>query len=129
MLRFMPAGWIGLMLGGLVAANSSTILTHLNWGASYLVHDFYRRFLRRDASESHYVLAGRIVTVLLMLAGIGFDAKRAIAEMNGCHGVMNEARADMLGLRLHLLHEPRALNRIGEARIVLDFGGDGELSA
>jgi SSS family solute:Na+ symporter len=45
MLRFMPAGWIGLMVGGLVAANSSTILTHLNWGASYLVHDFYRRFL------------------------------------------------------------------------------------
>ena len=46
MLRFLPAGWVGLMLGGLVAANSSTILTHLNWGASYLVHDFYRRFIR-----------------------------------------------------------------------------------
>ena len=45
MLRFLPVGWIGLMLGGLVAANSSTILTHLNWGASYLVHDFYRRFI------------------------------------------------------------------------------------
>ena len=46
MLRFLPAGWIGLMVGGLIAANSSTILSHLNWGASYLVHDFYRRFLR-----------------------------------------------------------------------------------
>ena len=45
MLRFLPAGWMGLMLGGLIAANSSTILTHLNWGASYLVHDFYRRFI------------------------------------------------------------------------------------
>src|ERR1044071_1456496 len=51
MLRFLPAGWMGLMLGGLVAANSSTILTHLNWGASYLVHDFYRRFIRQDAAE------------------------------------------------------------------------------
>ena len=67
MLRFLPAGWMGLMLGGLVAANSSTILTHLNWGASYLVHDFYRRFIRQDAAERHYVLAGRIATVLLFL--------------------------------------------------------------
>jgi Na+/proline symporter len=68
MLKFLPAGFIGLMVGGLIAANSSTILTHLNWGASYLVHDFYRRFVRRDASESHYVLAGRLVTVLLYVA-------------------------------------------------------------
>jgi Na+/proline symporter len=67
MLRFLPAGWVGLMLGGLVAANSSTILTHLNWGASYLVHDFYRRFVKRDATEKHYVLAGRLATVLLFV--------------------------------------------------------------
>jgi Na+/proline symporter len=67
MLRFLPEGWIGLMLGGLVAANSSTILTHLNWGASYLVHDFYRRFIRRDAPERHYVLAGRLATILLFV--------------------------------------------------------------
>ena len=67
MLKFLPAGFIGLMVGGLIAANSSTILTHLNWGASYLVHDFYRRFVRRDASEAHYVLAGRLVTIGLFL--------------------------------------------------------------
>jgi Na+/proline symporter len=67
MLRFLPAGWIGLMLGGLIAANSSTILTHLNWGASYLVHDFYRRFITRDATEKHYVKAGRYATVLLFV--------------------------------------------------------------
>jgi len=67
MLRFLPAGWVGLMLGGLVAANSSTILTHLNWGASYLVHDFYRRFVKRDASEKHYVMAGRLATILLFV--------------------------------------------------------------
>jgi SSS family solute:Na+ symporter len=63
MLRFLPVGFVGLMVGGLIAANSSTILTHLNWGASYLVHDFYRRFIRRDASEAHYVRAGRVVTI------------------------------------------------------------------
>jgi Na+/proline symporter len=67
MLRFLPVGFVGLMVGGLIAANSSTILTHLNWGASYLVHDFYRRFVRRDADEAHYVLAGRIVTIGLFL--------------------------------------------------------------
>ena len=67
MLRFLPVGWMGLMLGGLVAANSSTILTHLNWGASYLVHDFYRRFIKVDGSEKHYVLAGRLATVLLFV--------------------------------------------------------------
>src|SRR3984957_5365366 len=67
MLRFLPVGWMGLMLGGLVAANSSTILTHLNWGASYLVHDFYRRFLNPGEAEKHYVMAGRLATVLLFV--------------------------------------------------------------
>jgi len=67
MLRFLPAGWLGLMLGGLIAANSSTILTHLNWGASYLVHDFYRRFVNRGQSEHHYVTAGRLATILLFV--------------------------------------------------------------
>ena len=67
MLKFLPAGFIGLMVGGLVAANSSTILTHLNWGASYLVHDFYRRFIRSDADERHYVLAGRLTTIGLFI--------------------------------------------------------------
>ena len=65
MLKFLPEGFVGLMIGGLLAANSSTILTHLNWGSSYLVHDFYRRFIRTDAPDSHYVSAGRVSTVLL----------------------------------------------------------------
>ena len=72
MLRFLPVGWMGLMLGGLVAANSSTILTHLNWGASYLVHDFYRRFVNANGSERHYVVAARLATVLLFVLSSGF---------------------------------------------------------
>ena len=68
MLRFLPAGWMGLMLGGLIAANSSTILTHLNWGASYLIHDFYRRVMKPGESEAHYVFAGRVAILLLFLA-------------------------------------------------------------
>jgi Na+/proline symporter len=71
MLKFLPVGFIGLMVGGLIAANSSTNLTHLNWGASYLVHDFYRRFLRKDADEKHYVLVGRLVTIGLFLCASG----------------------------------------------------------
>jgi SSS family solute:Na+ symporter len=68
MLKFLPVGFVGLMVGGLIAANSSTILTHLNWGASYLVHDLYRRFFRRDADEKHYVMVGRLTTIGLFVA-------------------------------------------------------------
>jgi solute:Na+ symporter, SSS family len=71
MLKFLPVGFIGLMVGGLIAANSSTILTHLNWGASYLVHDFYRRFIRRDAGEQHYVRVGRATTIGLFVCAAG----------------------------------------------------------
>lgn len=67
MLKFLPIGFVGLMVGGLVAANSSTILTHLNWGASYLVHDFYRRFIKLDGTEKHYVMMGRLATILLFI--------------------------------------------------------------
>jgi Na+/proline symporter len=68
MLKFLPAGFLGLMVAGLTAAYVSTLSTHLNWGTSYLVHDFYRQFLRPDATERHYVAVGRLVTALLMAA-------------------------------------------------------------
>ena len=67
MLRFLPAGFLGLMVAGMLSAYVSTISTHLNWGTSYLVHDLYRRFLRPDAAERHYVMMGRLVTAGLML--------------------------------------------------------------
>jgi len=67
MLKFLPIGFVGLMVGGLIAANSSTILTHLNWGSSYLVHDFYRRFIRPGGAERHYVNVGRVCTVALYI--------------------------------------------------------------
>jgi SSS family solute:Na+ symporter len=67
MLKFLPVGFVGLMVGGLIAANTSTILTHLNWGSSYLVHDFYRRFIRLDANEKHYVNTGRLCTLGLYI--------------------------------------------------------------
>ncbi|HSB55381.1 MAG TPA: Na+:solute symporter, partial [Gemmatimonadales bacterium] len=72
MLRVLPAGFLGLMIAGMLAAYRSTIETHLNWGTSYLVHDFYRRFLKPGEDEQHYVMVGRLVTALLMLVATGF---------------------------------------------------------
>jgi Na+/proline symporter len=71
MLTFLPVGWLGVMVAGLLSAYVSTIVTHLNWGTSYLVHDLYRRFVQPSASERHYVLVGRLVTVGLMVMAAG----------------------------------------------------------
>lgn len=70
MVDLLPSGWKGFLLAGFAAAYMSTIATHLNWGASYLVNDVYRRFLNKDATDGHYVLAGRVTTVFLFLASI-----------------------------------------------------------
>ncbi|MGA0099539.1 MAG: sodium:solute symporter family protein [Steroidobacteraceae bacterium] len=67
MLTFLPPGVLGLVVASLAAAYMSTISTHLNWGASYLVHDFYRRHLNPEADERSLVRAGRVSTVLLMV--------------------------------------------------------------
>jgi SSS family solute:Na+ symporter len=67
----LPSGWRGLLLGAFFAAYMSTISTQLNWGTSYIVSDVYRRFVRKDASEGHYVWVSRVTTILLMvLSGI-----------------------------------------------------------
>lgn len=69
--RVLPNGWLGLVVASLLAAYVSTISTHLNWGSSYVVHDFYHRFVRPAASEREQVLVGRLSTVVMMLvAGI-----------------------------------------------------------
>ena len=71
MLTKLPAGWLGLTLASLAAAYMSTISTHLNWGASYIVNDVWKRFVRPQASARELVWMGRLSTVLLMvLAGI-----------------------------------------------------------
>ncbi len=67
MMSLLPAGFFGLMVAALLSANSSTILTHLNWGASYCVHDFYRIFVAPGKSEKHYVMVARFATLLIFL--------------------------------------------------------------
>ncbi|NND07394.1 MAG: Na+:solute symporter [Saprospiraceae bacterium] len=66
MLTFLPVGLMGLVLASLIAAFMSTISTHLNWGASYLVNDLYKRFIKPNASEKEFVAAGRVTTFILM---------------------------------------------------------------
>ena len=72
MISFLPSGLLGLLVASLIAAFMSTISTHLNWGSSYLVHDFYRRFYVKNKPEKHYVFMGRVFTVLLMVVSAFF---------------------------------------------------------
>ena len=67
MLTKLPAGLLGLVLASLAAAYMSTISTHLNWGSSYVVNDFYKQQIHKDASEKELVTVGRISTVVLMV--------------------------------------------------------------
>ena len=67
MLTKLSPGLIGLVLASLMAAFMSTISTHLNWGASYMTHDFYHRFINKEASEKRLVGVGRLSTVILMI--------------------------------------------------------------
>ena len=68
MLSFLPNGFLGLVVASLIAAFMSTISTQLNWGSSYIVHDFYQRFVNQEASEKQLVRVGQLCTVGLMLA-------------------------------------------------------------
>jgi solute:Na+ symporter, SSS family len=76
----LPTPWRGFMLAGFAAAYMSTIGTHLNWGASYLVNDFYKRFIRKDATQKHYVNVGRTATIFLFLASIGVTSQLTSVE-------------------------------------------------
>ena len=73
MMTYLPAGLIGIVLTSLIAAFMSTISTQLNWGSSYLVNDFYSRFINPTATEKQKVLVGRIATVLLMICAALFS--------------------------------------------------------
>lgn len=67
MITYLPAGLMGIVITSLIAAFMSTISTHLNWGSSYVVNDFYVRFLRKNAQGKEQVAVGRISTVLMMV--------------------------------------------------------------
>ncbi|MBR99083.1 MAG: Na+:solute symporter [Flavobacteriaceae bacterium] len=84
MMTLLPAGLLGLLLASLAAAFMSTIASHLNWGSSYVVNDFYKRFLKPDATDRQMVGLGRITTVILMLlsAGLALLLSNALQAFN-----------------------------------------------
>ncbi len=67
MARYLPAGLLGMMMAVFLAAYMSTIASQLNWGTSYIINDFYRRFIKRKAPEKHYVMISRLTIILLMI--------------------------------------------------------------
>ena len=71
----LPHALRGVVFAGFMAAFMSTVATQLNWGASYLVADFYRRFVKRDGTEKHYVLISRFATVLLVVVSAYVSAR------------------------------------------------------
>lgn len=71
MIAYLPPSLRGLMVAAFAAAYMSTIATQLNWGASYIVNDFYRRFLKPKASDHHYVVVAQIATILLTFVSAG----------------------------------------------------------
>ena len=85
---YLPPALRGLMVAAFLAAFMSTIGTQLNWGSSYLVNDFYKRFFVRGATEKHYVLISKLLTVLLVL-GSGYTATRLASINQGWQLVLN----------------------------------------
>jgi solute:Na+ symporter, SSS family len=83
----VPHALRGIVLAGFLAAFMSTIATQLNWGTSYLVEDFYRRFLRRGATERHYIRVSQIVTLLLVVA-TGYVSAHLVSIRSGWQVVL-----------------------------------------
>ncbi len=84
MISFLPHGLLGMVLASLIAAYMSTISTHLNWGSSYIVNDFYKRFIKPEATEKELVRMGRISTFLLMVisGGLALLLSNALQAFN-----------------------------------------------
>ena len=67
MLMYLPTGFLGMLIAVFLAAYMSTIASQLNWGTSYIINDFYRRFIKQDGNEKHYVLISRIAIILMTI--------------------------------------------------------------
>jgi solute:Na+ symporter, SSS family len=67
MLRYLPVGLLGMLIAVFLAAYMSTIASQLNWGTSYIINDFYRRFLVKDGSDKHYVLVSRLSMIIVVV--------------------------------------------------------------
>ncbi|HPC35195.1 MAG TPA: Na+:solute symporter [Candidatus Marinimicrobia bacterium] len=94
MLRYLPTGILGLLIATFLAAYMSTISSQLNWGTSYIINDFYRRFIRKKASEKHYVLVSRIAILLMIIFSL-FVTKYFLTTISGAWEFIINASAGM----------------------------------
>jgi len=94
MLRYLPAGLLGMLIAVFLAAYMSTIASQLNWGTSYLVNDFYRRFIKRTAGERHYVIVSRIGVILLTIFSL-LLTKYVLTTISGAWEFIINASAGM----------------------------------
>ena len=86
--QHLPAAWRGLLVAGFLAAFMSTLATQLNWGSSYLMVDLYKRFLRPNASERHYVNVSRLVMVPLLVAASAWMSWELTSIRTGWEAVL-----------------------------------------
>ncbi len=82
MVRYLPAGLLGLLIAVFLAAYMSTISSQLNWGTSYIINDFYRRFIRAEAPEAHYIMISRIAILILSIISL-LVTKYVLATISG----------------------------------------------
>lgn len=94
MLRYLPAGLLGLLIAVFLAAYMSTIASQLNWGTSYLINDFYRRFIKRDGDEKHYVLVSRLGIILMTIFSL-MITKYFLTTISGAWEFIINASAGM----------------------------------
>ena len=94
MVRYLPSGLLGLLIAVFMAAYMSTIASQLNWGTSYIINDFYKRFIKPGADQRHYVLIARIGIVLMMFFSL-FVAKVFLTTIKGAWEFIINASAGM----------------------------------
>ena len=93
MKEVLPAGLLGLLFAAFIAAFTSTFAAHLNWGTSYLINDFWRRFVKPDQTEKHYVFVSRIVTFVLAI--IAFLVTTQLDSIKQAWGLVITASAGL----------------------------------
>jgi len=94
MLMYLPAGLLGMLIAVFLAAYMSTIASQLNWGTSYLINDFYRRFIKNDAEEKHYVVVSRIGIFVVIVFSL-FITKYFLTTISGAWEFIINASAGM----------------------------------
>jgi len=94
MLKYLPSGLLGMLIAVFLAAYMSTIASQLNWGTSYLINDFYRRFIKKDADEKHYVVVSRIGIFVVIVFSL-FITKYFLTTISGAWEFIINASAGM----------------------------------